>query len=87
MMKMEDSHPGITQYFEKGIISIRRTTKSFSRIPIDLTLEQTINAGAASSSQGNWVVILDKFIFHYPVYSAGVVYISPNLFLPGKGGL
>ena len=40
MMRMEDTHPDITEYFEKGMISIRRTSKPFSRIPIDLTVEK-----------------------------------------------
>ena len=31
----------------KGCFSLKRTTKSFSRLRIDLTLEQTKNAGAA----------------------------------------
>jgi hypothetical protein len=44
---MEDTHPGIMEYFEKGIISIRRTNKPFSRIPIDLTVEKIANADAA----------------------------------------
>jgi hypothetical protein len=50
---MEDTHPGITEQFEKGMISIRRTNKSFSRTPIDLVVEQTINAEAANRSRGN----------------------------------
>lgn len=29
LMKMEETHPGISEYFESGIISIRRTTKPF----------------------------------------------------------
>ncbi len=52
LMKMEETHPGISEYFENGIIYVRRTKKPFSRIPIDLTLEQTINKDAESSSSG-----------------------------------
>ena len=37
---------------ESGAFSIRRTSKSYSRSPIDLTLEQTINRDAASSATG-----------------------------------
>ena len=47
---MEDTHPGISEFFENGGISIQRTNKRFSRIAIDLTLEQTINKDAVSSS-------------------------------------
>ncbi len=36
----------------KGAMSIRHTSKSFSRSAIDLTLEQTINANAASRKTG-----------------------------------
>jgi hypothetical protein len=49
---MEASHPGITKLSDSGAISIRRTKKSFSRSPVDITLEQTINADAANSSTG-----------------------------------
>ena len=52
LLNMEASHPGITELFDNGAISIRRTKKNFSRSPIDITLEQTINADAASSSTG-----------------------------------
>ena len=37
---------------EKGSFGVKRTTKSFSRQPIDLTLEQTINADAANKLTG-----------------------------------
>lgn len=52
LMNMEETHPGIAQDFVEGILSIRRTEKPFSRLPIDLTLEQTINADAANSFSG-----------------------------------
>lgn len=52
LLKKEDSHPGITELFDNGIVPIRRTGKPFSRMPIDLTLEQTINADAASQLTG-----------------------------------
>ncbi len=55
LLRMEDTHPGITEEFENGALSIRRTNKRFSRIPIDLTLEQTINADAASSLTGKCI--------------------------------
>ncbi len=37
---------------EGGALTIRRTAKPFSRTPVDLTLEQTINADAASRHTG-----------------------------------
>ena len=38
-IKSLNSYPGITKKFENDSVSIRRTKKSFSRIPIDLTLD------------------------------------------------
>lgn len=51
-INMETSHPGLLEEFECGALSIRRTAKNFSRSPIDLTLEQTINANAANRLTG-----------------------------------
>jgi hypothetical protein len=53
-MKMEETHPGITKFCENGILSIRRSKKLSSWIPIDLTdVEQTINKDLRSASSGN----------------------------------
>ncbi|GFX58424.1 hypothetical protein TNCV_320061 [Trichonephila clavipes] len=38
--------------FQKGFFGIKRTNKPFSRQPIDLTLEQTVNADAARTLTG-----------------------------------
>ncbi len=68
LLTMEESHPGITEAFEKGIISIRRTSKPFSRNPIDLTLEQTINADAANQLTGNlYLLLINIFFIHHEV--------------------
>ncbi|KAG5867933.1 hypothetical protein JTB14_018059 [Gonioctena quinquepunctata] len=40
---------GLKEEFQKGCLGVKRTDKSFNRIPIDLILEQTINADAARS--------------------------------------
>ena len=50
--KYEHSHPGIRPIFEGGALSIRCTSKSFSRSAVDLTLEQTVNRDAASRQTG-----------------------------------
>ncbi|XP_050505694.1 uncharacterized protein LOC126883969 [Diabrotica virgifera virgifera] len=50
--KIEETHPGLIQEYGDCFFGIRRTTKPFSRNPIDITLEQTINAHAASRSSG-----------------------------------
>lgn len=52
LINMEQSHPGLRKYFENGALSIRRTPKDFCRSPVDLTLEQTINANAANKLTG-----------------------------------
>ena len=52
IMKLKETHPIVYEEFKKGWFSLQRTTKSFSAQPIDLTLEQTINADAASQRTG-----------------------------------
>lgn len=49
---VDETHPGLRKLFEKGSFGIKRTDKSFSRQPIGLTLEQTINADAANKLTG-----------------------------------
>jgi hypothetical protein len=46
LMKVDETHPGLRVNFEKG------SKKPFSKQPIDLTLEQTINADAANKLTG-----------------------------------
>ena len=52
LLKLKNSHPNIYEEFKNGCFSLKRTSKPFSRIPIDLTLEQTINAVAACQRSG-----------------------------------
>ena len=52
LLQLSTSHPEILTEFEKGNFSVRRTNKNFSRLPVDLTLEQTINADAACQRVG-----------------------------------
>lgn len=47
-----NTHPGLKLSFEQGSFGVKRTDKAFSRQPIDLTLEQTINADAANKLTG-----------------------------------
>ena len=49
---MEETHPGLKQLLSQGAMSIKRTDKPFSRSAVDFTLEQTINADAASRKTG-----------------------------------
>lgn len=52
MLKVDETHPGLRQEFESGSFISKRTDKAFSRQPIDITLEQTINADAANKLTG-----------------------------------
>jgi hypothetical protein len=52
LLQLENTHPEVYNDFKRGLFGLKRTNKSYSRIPIDLTLEQTINADAASQRMG-----------------------------------
>ena len=52
LMRLNTTHPEVHAEFKKGCFSLRRTKKPFSVGPIDLALEQTINADAASQRTG-----------------------------------
>ena len=52
LLNIDESHPGAKSVLMSGGLSVRRSNKTFSRTPVDLTLEQTINADAASRSTG-----------------------------------
>lgn len=52
LLLIEKKHPRLAEEFKRGMFGIRRTSNSFSRIPIDLTLEQTVNADAAKRLTG-----------------------------------
>ena len=52
LLRINDWHPGLKLQLGKGSFGIKRREKSFSRQPVDLTLEQTINADAANRLTG-----------------------------------
>ncbi|MCG7875152.1 MAG: hypothetical protein N0C90_02335 [Candidatus Thiodiazotropha endolucinida] len=52
LVNIDETHPGARAMLEAGALSVRRTDKPFSRSPVDLTLEQTVNADAASRLTG-----------------------------------
>ena len=52
LLKLSETHKDVYDEFKKGCFGIKRTKKDFSRLPIDLTLEQTVNADAASQKTG-----------------------------------
>ena len=46
LLKLKNSHPDIYEEFKSGCFSLKQTSKPFSWIPINLTLEQIIKADA-----------------------------------------
>ena len=52
LLRVPETHPQVYDEFKKGWFAIKRTSKLFSGSPIDLTLEQTINADDASQRTG-----------------------------------
>ena len=52
LLMLQESHPDVYADFKRGLFAVKRTTKTVSGSPIDLTLEQTINADAASQRTG-----------------------------------
>lgn len=52
LMKVDDTQPGLSEDLVDGYFGIKRTDKSFSRQPIDLVTEQTINADAGRTLTG-----------------------------------
>lgn len=52
LLFLKKNNSPLLQEFENGVFGIKRTTNNFSRAPVDLTLEQTINADAANSLTG-----------------------------------
>ena len=61
LKNLRNTHPEVWNEYKNGGFSIRRTSKPFSGLPIDLTLEQTINAESASRSYG--VISMTRSIY------------------------
>lgn len=61
LLNVNDTHPDLLEQFEQGCFGIQRTNKSFSKQPIDLVLEQTMNADAARRLTG--ILLLKKIDF------------------------
>ena len=60
LLKLKNSHPNIYEEFQNGCFSLKRASEPLSRIQIDLTLEQTINADAACQHSG--IILLTNSI-------------------------
>lgn len=61
LMNIDENYPGLRNEFNNGALSIRRTTANFCRTPVDITLEQTINANAANKLTG--ITLLTNSIY------------------------
>ena len=59
-LNVDNTHPGVREVLEKGALTIRRTSKFFSRAAVDLILEQTVNADAASRKTGIYAFQTDS---------------------------
>ena len=51
-LKLTETHPEVYLEFKKKLFGIKKTPKYFSSSPIDLVLQQTINADAACQRAG-----------------------------------
>lgn len=60
LLNVNETHPDLFEQFQQGSFGIQRTNKPFSKQPIDLVLEQTINADAARRLTG---ILFSKKIF------------------------
>ncbi|XP_077276997.1 uncharacterized protein LOC143905452 [Temnothorax americanus] len=54
LIKAQNSNSRVVSEFRRGAFGIRRTKCGFSRSPVDLTLEQTINADASNQLTYNF---------------------------------
>ena len=52
LANLETSQPDLQKISTEGGFSVNRTGKSFASVPVDLALEQTINANAKSRLKG-----------------------------------
>ena len=52
LLKLSETQKDVYDEFKKRCFGIKRTKKDFSRLPIDLTLEQTDNPDASSQKPG-----------------------------------
>lgn len=77
---MENS-PLVTEFW-RGAFGIRRTKANFTRLPVVLTFEQTINADASSQLSDNLAV--DLIYNSYSMRTKILSYIKDNIKLSPK---
>lgn len=84
LMKVAETHPDLFEGFQRGYFGIKRTTKQFSRQPIDLVLEQTINADAARRLTGvihftNSISARQRWARNHDIRSTVISYVYQEL--------
>ena len=52
LASLETSQPNLQKILTEGGFSVNKTIKSFASVPVDMALEQTINANAKSWLKG-----------------------------------
>ncbi|GFU98409.1 hypothetical protein TNCV_3652401 [Trichonephila clavipes] len=84
LMKIAENHPDLFEEFQKGFFGIQRTYKPFSKQPIDLVLEQTINADAARRLTGviqftNSISACQRWALSHDIRSTTISYVYKDL--------
>ena len=52
LLNIEETHPGLKDQLSKGSVSVQLSSNSFARQPVDMAVECTVNADAASRLTG-----------------------------------
>ncbi|GFW16546.1 hypothetical protein TNCV_2351701 [Trichonephila clavipes] len=89
LMKIAETHPDLFEEFPKGFFGIQRTYKPFSKQPIDLVLEQTINADAARRLTGiiqftNSISARQRWALSHDTRSTIISYVYKDLDLKNR---
>ncbi|KAF0748896.1 Uncharacterized protein FWK35_00021465 [Aphis craccivora] len=89
ILKLDETHPDLKIDFENGSFGIKRTSKSFSRQPIDLTLKQTINADASKRLTGvihftNSISARQRWAKSHSLRSTIIIHVLENIGLKNR---
>ncbi|KAG8177854.1 hypothetical protein JTE90_027120 [Oedothorax gibbosus] len=84
LMNVAETHPKLFDEFQKGLFGIQRTDKPYSKQPIDLVLEQTINADAARRLTGimqftNSISARQRWALSHDIRSTIISYVNKYL--------
>ncbi|GFW57469.1 hypothetical protein TNCV_543791 [Trichonephila clavipes] len=79
LMKIAETHPDLFEEFQKGFFGIQRTYKPFSKQPIDLVLEQTINADAARRLTTNSISARQRWALSHDIRSTIISCVYKDL--------